>query len=210
MLSRIIRSGKVELYRFLNTTKERALVIPNDIEQLSGYTFSNKDGRDIDLVYIPDNIVEIPDHCFERSKVRHVRMSPNLKRIGECAFKNCVYLEDIFIPEGCMVGTKTYLGTVCGGDTVFEGCIRKRNKYHPWIDYGLNGKHAIVMYEGAGYLQITTNKKDWEIVEKGTGLWETDVEDGKEIWVRAVDDNTAPTSRCPGPYMVKTRTICIK
>lgn len=211
MFSKVIRAGKTELFRFLNTKNEKAVIVPPEIEQLSGYTFSNKDAKGVELVYLHDGITEIPDHCFEGSTVRAVRLSPKTTRIGDAAFRNCANLSYIRVPEGCGLGTKTWNGSWAGSATVFENCPKIRQKWTPWIQ---SVKEAdgrfIILWEG-GLLQHSTDKgKTWTHVLNDESGYCVAIPKKDPVLYRVAIKNETPTYRLPGEWRPVTGMIQVK
>lgn len=201
-----------QLYRYLNVVKVQGVIIPDSVKSLSPYSFSNKDAKGARFVWIPDHITEIPDHSFEGSDVEYVRISPNTKRIGDAAFKNCRNLQSIKIPDGCGLGTKTYNGNWCGGATVFENCPKLRKTFVPWVDlmvaeYANKRYSTVIMFEG-GFLVKSADKVKWSddfVTDKGWHLPEPD----KHYYYRVMDINPKPSARFPGKYIVKSRVIYV-
>lgn len=201
-----------QLYRYLNVAKVQGVIIPDSIKSLSPYSFSNKDAKGVRFVWIPDHITEIPDHSFEGSDVEYVRISPNTKRIGDAAFKNCRNLQSIKIPKDCNLGTKTYNGNWCGGATVFENCPKLRKTFVPWVDsmtceYADKRYSTAIMFEG-GFLVKSADKVKWSddfVSDKGWHLPEAD----SHFYYRVMDINPKPCPRSPGKYIVRSRMIYV-
>lgn len=209
MFSKIIRAGKTELFRFLNTKNEKAVIVPPEIEQLSGYTFSNKDAKGVELVYLHDGITEIPDHCFQGSTVKAVRISPKTTRIGDAAFKNCQSLVRIHVPDGCGLGTRTWNGSWAGSASVFENCPKLPSKWAPWIEFVNDGKQYTILWDG-GFLQRSTDRQNWtNVIEDESGYCVAPVKK-TSVYYRVAGKNTMPTPRFPGEWTAKTRIIEVK
>lgn len=104
--------------------------------RIIGYT------GDMNYVYIPEKIgklavTEIGDNAFARQPLREIRISPSIRRIGDCAFLECD-LSRVEIP-GCEIGESAFclctrLGTVVIGggtkeigDGAFSRCMALRS-----------------------------------------------------------------------------------
>ena len=190
------------------------VIIPADINELMGIAFRNKDAKGVKFVWIPDHITEIPDHCFEGSDVEFVRISPQTKRIGDCAFKDCKNLVSVKVPEGCGLGTKRSAGGWANSETVFENCPKLRAKFQPYIytaptEYSLNRDLPIataIFFEG-GFLTYSQDKWKWNnefISDKGYFL------PSKAGFYKVIDFNEKPTPRNPGQYKAVTRIVEVK
>ena len=201
-----------KLMRYLNTANVQGVIIPDSIKELTGYSFHNKDVKGVRFVWIPDHITEIPDHSFEGSDVEYVRISPNTKRIGDAAFKNCRNLQSIKIPKDCNLGTKRWDGTWANSETVFENCPKLRKTFVPWVDsmtaeYADKRYSTAILFEG-GFLVKSADKVKWSddfVTDKGWHLPEPD----KHYYYRVMDINPKPSARFPGKYIVKSRMIFV-
>lgn len=217
MLDIINRGGKQELYRFLNVKNVQAVILPDSIDTLSSYAFSNKDAKEggLRIVYLPYTITEIPAHCFEGSTVEYVIAPPTIKHVGDAAFKNCKNLISCKLPEDCTFGTKKAGGGYVNGETVFEGCPKLRKKFQPWIETAkteFNEKvYQAVFFQGGEILQCTSDLKNWEDATNIQKNFEEqqgfDLGAGVKCYYRVVSRNLQPTFRNKGPYIVKTRLI---
>ena len=217
MLSIDSVSGKMKLFRFLNISKVQAVIVHDDIYELSEFAFSNKDAKEggLRIVYLPYTITEIPAHCFEGSPVEYVIAPPTIKHVGEAAFKNCKNLISCKLPEGCTFGSKKAGGGYVNGDTVFEGCPKLRKKFQPWIETAKTefmGKvDQAVLWQGGEYLQYS---EKLQALDKYTNIQE-DLEDKQGFllgcdgkgYYRVASRNLKPTARNNGPYVVDTRII---
>ena len=210
MFSKIIRAGKTELFRFLNTKNEKSVIVPPEIEQLSNMTFSNKDAKGVELVYLHDGITEIPDHCFEGSTVRAVRLSPKTTRIGDAAFKNCANLSYIRVPEGCGLGTKTWNGSWAGSATVFENCPKMRQKWTPWIQYVKEADGRFVILWEGGFLQRSTDRQNCTNVTEDESGYCVAIPKKDPVYYRVAIKNETPTYRLPGEWRPVTGMIQVK
>ena len=202
-----------QLYRYLNVAKVQGVIIPDSVKSLSPYSFRNKDARGVRFVWIPDHITEIPDHCFEGSDVEFVRISPQTKRIGDCAFRNCKNLVSVKVPKDCGLGTKRSGGGWANSETVFEGCPKIRTGFQPWIDtmlceYVEKRYCTAIMFEG-GFLAKSANRTNFSddfVSDKGFYL----VQDtATHFYYRVMDLNPKPTPRAPGKYIVRSRMIYV-
>ena len=217
MLSIDAVSGKMKLFRFLNVSKVQAVIVHDDIYELSEFAFSNKDAKEggLRIVYLPYTITEIPAHCFEGSPVEYVIAPPTIKHVGEAAFKNCKNLISCKLPEGCTFGSKKAGGGYVNGDTVFEGCPKLRKKFQPWIETAkteFNNKvDQAVFWQGCEYLQFS---EKLQALDQYMNILENFEEqqgfylgcDGKGYY-RGASRNLIPTPRMSGPYTNFTRII---
>jgi hypothetical protein len=201
-----------KLMRYLNTANVKGVIIPDTIKELTGYSFHNKDSKGVRFVWIPDHITEIPDHCFEGSDVEFVRISPQTKRIGDCAFRNCKNLVSVKVPKDCGLGTKRSTGGWANSETVFENCPKLRKTFVPWVDsmtaeYADKRYATAIIFEG-GFLVKSADKWKWSddfVSDKGWHLPEPD----KHFYYRVMDLNPKPSARFPGKYVVRSRIIYV-
>jgi hypothetical protein len=203
------------LYRFLNLNKDvQGVVVGKPITAISPFAFSRDKADGIRVVWLNDEITEIPDYCFDGlDSLEFIRISPATKRIGDNAFRNCTKLLSVRVPDGCLLGTKRYDGTAANSDTVFQNCPKLRKKFSPWIECVESEWHKdipgglAIFYEG-GFLTSTANKNSWPNNFLGdTGLLISPVIGN---YYRVMDINTMPTKRFPDKYVAKTRIIQVK
>ena len=211
MFDIINKEGKRVLFRFLNVKKERSVIIPTDIDELSEYAFSNKDALDVEAIYIPDHITKIPAHCFQKNKATYIRISPNVKHIGDGAFYNCPNLWKATVPPDCKLGTKRWDGTWANSASVFENCPKHATRFSPWI-YGIREKGFVtIMFEANtdAVLQCKSTNKDWiDLPFYRPNLFVAD-DSGEKKFYRVVEPNTNPTPRIPGKWKQVTKIICL-
>jgi hypothetical protein len=217
MLDIIEKDGKQELFRFLNVKNVQAVILPDTINQLNRYAFSNKDAKKegLRIVYLPYTITEIPAYCFAGSPVEYVIAHPGIKHVGECAFKNCKNLISVKLPGDCTFGIKKAGGGYVNGETVFEGCPKLRKKFQPWIETAkteFNNKISqAVFWQGCEYLQFS---EKLQALDQYMNILENFEEqqgfylgcDGKGYY-RGASRNLIPTPRMSGPYTNFTRII---
>lgn len=211
MWSTINKEGKRVLFRFLNVEKVRSIVVPNDIDELGEYAFSNKDALNLEAIYIPDHIVDIPAHCFAGNKATYIRLSPKTEHIGDGAFYNCQNLWKATVPPDCKLGTKRWDGTWANSASVFENCPKRAMSFSPWI-YGSREKGFVtIMFEANtdAVLQCKSTDKDWiDLPFYRPNLFVAD-DSGEKKFYRVVEPNTNPTPRNPGKWIQRTKTICL-
>lgn len=86
------------------------VVIPNSVTHIGDHAFDmilNTSGITITSIFIPDSVVSIGDYAFLScysldGGLTSVRMSSNIRNIGEQAFQDCKYLSEVIlesIPE---------------------------------------------------------------------------------------------------------------
>ena len=77
MFDIIERNGKKELFRWFQAVNKpmKVVVIPDDVEAMCNYTFNNRSVGQVDLIWMPDTITEIPMYCFYKCTARAIRMS---------------------------------------------------------------------------------------------------------------------------------------
>ena len=86
------------------------VVIPNSVTHIGDHAFDmilNTSGITITSIFIPDSVVSIGDYAFLScysldGGLTSVRMSANIRNIGEQAFQDCQYLSEVIlesIPE---------------------------------------------------------------------------------------------------------------
>lgn len=211
MFDIINKEGKRILYRFLNVKKERSVIIPTDIDELSEYAFSNKDALDVEAIYIPDHITKIPAYCFQKNKATYIRISPNVTHIGDGAFYNCPNLWKATVPPDCKLGSKRWDGVYVNGESVFENSPKHAKSFAPWI-YGVREQgYVTIMFESTegSILQYSRDKQNWtDLPFYRPNLFVAD-DSGDQIYYRVVAPNTMPTKRNPSKWVAKTRIILL-
>lgn len=204
--------NKNKLYRYMRPTGIDGVVVMKPINELIPRAFSDSNAKGVRFVWLNDDILEIPDYCFYNADVEYVRISPKTKRIGDCAFKNCKNLVSVKVPEGCLVGTKRWDGTVANTETVFDGCPKLRTKWAPWIDcvkseWSNDVPAGMAIFFEGGFLTSTTDKNKWAnqfICDTGFLI------SPEKGFYRVIDINPLITKRNPSGYIAKTRIIEVK
>lgn len=214
MFDIIDRNGKKELFRWFQAVNKpmKVVVIPDEVEALCNYTFSNHSVGQVDLIWMPDTITEIPMYCFYKCTARAIRMSRNVKTIGEYAFANMPNLWMLKVPEGCNLGIKRYDGTWMNQNTVFYNSPKHAPKWSPWIDFGTEYDTATVLWEGdeGNVLLKSLDLKNWEVVDEGKGVYQYPL-DGVKRCFKVGAKNVNPTQRTKDQtYVSRTKTIVIK
>lgn len=211
MWSTINKEGKRVLFRYLNVEKVRSVVVPNDIDELGEYAFSNKDALNLEAIYIPDHIVDIPAHCFAGNKATYIRLSPKTEHIGDGAFYNCQNLWKATVPPDCKLGTKRWDGTWANSASVFENCPKHATRFSPWLHGIREQGYVTILFEGpeGSILQSSPNNRDWtDLPFYKPNLFVAD-DSGDQIYYRVVAPNTMPTKRNPSKWIAKTKIILL-
>lgn len=79
--------------------KTDPLIIPEGVEKISDYLFSNCEALKGTIV-LPSTIREIGDGAFFQSKITSINFPENLRKIGDGAFYAC-RLKEVQLPESC-------------------------------------------------------------------------------------------------------------
>ena len=110
----IVKSdGSYEVYEYINDD-----VVINFPETINGKTYSIYrymfyNNKEIEEVYIPDTVTELPEYLFYScSNLKKVVLPSRLKNIPNYLFAYCESLEDVNIPEG-VVSVGNYAFAYC-------------------------------------------------------------------------------------------------
>jgi len=215
MFDIIDRNGKKELFRWFQAVNKpmKVSVIPEEVQTLSGYAYNNQSVGQVDLIWMPDSIDEIPMYAFRNCTARAIRMSPNIKVIRERAFAKMPNLLYLYIPEGCKLGIKRYDGVWINQESVFEDSPKYQSKFQTWIDSGIEYDLVTVLWQSddpTAVLLQSYDLKEWKVVpEGGKGVYQYPVDGVRRVFKVGVP-NTKQTARAQGAYTGKSRSIVIK
>ncbi len=97
---------------------ENAEVVGNKIPDQAfvdlAYQYGDKQYLNLRRVILPDNLEEIGQSAFSRTKIETINIPTSLKKLGMGAFQNCCWLSSpLILPEGIEV-----IPSFC-----FEGCL---------------------------------------------------------------------------------------
>lgn len=103
----IINSNIIYLY----LGHEKEVVIPENIEYISPYAFS--DNKSVESITMSDKVIEIGDNAFAYcSELKKIRLSEKLKIISDELFSNCYSLKEITLPDSVTkIGYHAFEGT---------------------------------------------------------------------------------------------------
>ena len=97
---------------FRNASNLEEFNIPDGIPEIKGETFQGCSS--LKEITIPDSVTRIGGHAFrENYSLSKVNISSNskLKEIGSSAFRDCYKLDEIYLPKGVSVDSRSFKGS---------------------------------------------------------------------------------------------------
>ena len=127
----IINSNELMITEYSGTEKD--LVIPESYNNYTVTTIGPSAFSDLDIesVTLPDTITEIQGYAFQScSNLKSVKLSSNLKTLGNNVFFLCSSLESVELPETIEdLGIFTFQGSGVKSITIPEGKLTEIREY---------------------------------------------------------------------------------
>ena len=89
-----------ELMDTINGTSIVSIAFAEGTKTIRADVLSSLAGQQARRIIIPDTVVEIEDEAFSHTDINEIVLPDSVKIIGKDAFRNCIYLKNVRLPQG--------------------------------------------------------------------------------------------------------------